>query len=305
MPLLHDGSDESRDKNIATLIREKMPEKQAVAVAYSIQRRARDEYDQGEVSKADLGPMEEENRMIRRNMQKPEAHGRHAFRPAKWTAGNGHPRCLLCGDEEPAGGECMGIHGAIPTNNDSMAHFAKADRGPEFDPTAHRSRHCTKEPTPGQIKAGNYKMVHWNLHGLRVSIENLAGTKRNGVNHKGELWEKVMPYHYGYIKGTEGADGDHLDVAIGPLMGQGTEAHIINQRGPSGKFDEHKVFIGYPSRKAAIHAFRDGRSDDPDKVMGSVVTVPIDELKRWIDAGTLKEEAVLKAEHAKMTSPRR
>lgn len=30
----------------------------------------------------------------------------HKFKPAKWTHPNGHPRCLLCGDEEPIGGVC-------------------------------------------------------------------------------------------------------------------------------------------------------------------------------------------------------
>jgi hypothetical protein len=151
-------------------------------------------------------------------------------------------------------------------------------------------------PTEAQKKAGNYAKTHWNMHGMNIAIENLAGTKRSGVDSKGKPWEVTMPYHYGYIKGTTGADGDHLDVAVGPLMGNGTEAHIINQKGPEGEFDEHKVFIGYPSREAAIHAFKAGRSDDPDEVMGSVITVPIDELRRWIDEGCLEDEAILKSE---------
>jgi hypothetical protein len=234
--------------------------------------------DSESIGKADVGPQEDENRAIRASMKTPQAHGRHEFRAAKWTAGNGHPRCLVCGDEEPQGGMCAGLHGAVPTNGDSMAQVAKG------------------EPSEAQRRAGNYPKTHWQMHGMRIAIENLAGTTRSGVDHKGEPWSVVMPYHYGYIKGTEGADGDHLDVAIGPLMGQGTEAHIINQRGPDGEFDEHKVFIGYPSRQAAINAFREGRSDDPDEVMGAVITVPIDELKRWVDEGCLQEEAVLKAE---------
>ena len=153
-------------------------------------------------------------------------------------------------------------------------------------------------PTEAQRKAGNYVKTHWRLHGMNIAIENLAGTKRSGVDHKGEPWEVTMPYHYGYIKGTVGADGDHVDCAVGPLMGEGTEAHIINQRGHTGEFDEHKVFIGYPSREAAIHAFRAGRSDNPDDVMGSVITVPIDELRRWVDEGCHEDEAILKSETA-------
>lgn len=350
MPLLHDGSDESRDKNIATLRREGKEEKQAVAIAYSIQRRARGEADPEEVAKgivttkgefaeehkrllrvlkspghkddlqearrqeaevqeelpgeaeeiigkADVGPLEEENRQIQRNMKTPQAHGRHEFKAAKWTSGNGHPRCILCGDEEPQDGMCMGLHGAVPTNGDRMAHISKADRGPQRMLTEHevRQRAHEKEPTDGQRRAGNYPKTHWRMHGMDIAIENLAGTKRSGVGPGGKPWEVVMPYHYGYIKGTKGADGDHLDVAIGPLMDRGTEAHIVNQKAHDGEFDEHKVFIGYPTREAAIHAFRAGRSDNPDKVMGAVLTVPIEELKRWIDAGCMTEQAVLKA----------
>lgn len=158
-----------------------------------------------------------------------------------------------------------------------------------------RGKAHEKEPTEGQLRAGNYPKHHWKMHGLDIAIENLAGTRRKGTDHKGEPWEMVMPYHYGYIKGTEGADGDHLDCAIGPLMGSGAEAHIINQKNHRGGFDEHKVFIGYPSREEAIRAFRHGRSDNPDDVMGEVLTVSIDHLKEWIAKGKLKREAVVKA----------
>ena len=133
---------------------------------------------------------------------------------------------------------------------------------------------------------------------MDVSIENLAGSTRKGVNQDGEPWEVVLPYHYGYFRGTKGADGEHLDVAVGPLMDNHPDVHIINHLNPkTGEFDEHKVFMGFPSREAAIDAFRRGRSDNPDDVLGSVITVPVEELKRWIAGGCLEEEAVLKAEH--------
>ena len=50
-----------------------------------------------------------ESARIRESKESAEARAPHAFRPAKWTAGNGHPRCLLCGDEEPTGGRCSGV----------------------------------------------------------------------------------------------------------------------------------------------------------------------------------------------------
>ena len=54
---------------------------------------------------------EEESEKIRENEKKPEAHRRHKFKPAEWTHKNGHPRCLICGDEEMVGGYCDGIEG--------------------------------------------------------------------------------------------------------------------------------------------------------------------------------------------------
>ena len=43
---------------------------------------------------------EEESKIINENKKKPEASKPHKFKPAEWTHKNGHPRCLICGDEE-------------------------------------------------------------------------------------------------------------------------------------------------------------------------------------------------------------
>ncbi|MCH7761627.1 ParB/RepB/Spo0J family partition protein, partial [candidate division TA06 bacterium] len=42
---------------------------------------------------------EAESEKIKENQKTPEARKRHKFRSAEWTHPNGHPRCLLCGDE--------------------------------------------------------------------------------------------------------------------------------------------------------------------------------------------------------------
>lgn len=61
------------------------------------------------LTEAEQRELEEENARIRENKKTPAAKTRHKFKPAKFTAGNGHPRCLLCGDEEPMGGICDGV----------------------------------------------------------------------------------------------------------------------------------------------------------------------------------------------------
>jgi hypothetical protein len=50
---------------------------------------------------------EAESEKIRENRKGPGAKP-HKFKPAKWTAKNGHPRCILCGDEESVDGQCPG-----------------------------------------------------------------------------------------------------------------------------------------------------------------------------------------------------
>jgi len=49
---------------------------------------------------------EEESEIIRQNKEKPEAKLKHKFKSAKWTHKNGHPRCIICGDEPTISGYC-------------------------------------------------------------------------------------------------------------------------------------------------------------------------------------------------------
>lgn len=49
---------------------------------------------------------DKETEIIKQNKEKPEAKRKHKFKAAKWTHPNGHPRCIVCGDEERVGGIC-------------------------------------------------------------------------------------------------------------------------------------------------------------------------------------------------------
>ncbi len=51
---------------------------------------------------------EKESAAIRELAKTTEAQKPHRFRPAEWTYPNGHPRCALCGEEEPESGQCHG-----------------------------------------------------------------------------------------------------------------------------------------------------------------------------------------------------
>jgi hypothetical protein len=139
------------------------------------------------------------------------------------------------------------------------------------------------QPTDAQKQAGNYQKQHISFQGLPVAIENPKGSTRSGRDQDGKAWSVKMPYDYGYIKRTTGADGDHVDVCIGP---DHTSDHVflVDQHDHrTGKFDEHKVMLGYRTREEAVRAYQSGFSDGkgPDR-MKNMVRLTIPEFKTWL-----------------------
>lgn len=65
---------------------------------------------------------EEESKTIEDNKKSDKALNPHDFVKAKWTHPNAHPRCLLCGMEEPIGGQCKGLkeHNTISKAKESV-----------------------------------------------------------------------------------------------------------------------------------------------------------------------------------------
>lgn len=93
----------------------------------------------------------------------------------------------------------------------------------------------------------------WN--GLDISIENRKGSVRKGTDPDGHEWAIKMKYSYGYIRGTEGTDGDHLDCYLGEHE-DAPQVFIIHQNNPgTGKYDEDKVMLGFMSEAEAKRAY--------------------------------------------------
>lgn len=150
------------------------------------------------------------------------------------------------------------------------------------------------EPTEAQREAGNYQKHHLTLHGLGVSIENPVGSTRRGVDRDGTPWETTMAHHYGYLKRTQGADGDHVDCFIGPEP-ENPYVHVINQVEPmTGRFDEHKVMLGFPSREAAVDAYHANYATGW-KGCGDVRTMHVDDFKHWLRNGDTTSRLIYKA----------
>jgi hypothetical protein len=141
-------------------------------------------------------------------------------------------------------------------------------------------------PTEAQKSAGNYAKDHIRVHGLDITVENAKGSKREGSDKGGKKWSVVMPAHYGYFKRTEGKDGDHVDCYLGPHV-RAPHVFVVDQiNADTGKFDEHKCFLGFPSKSAAINtyhkAFSDGRGGER---FGHITEMTVDQFKHWLAHG--------------------
>lgn len=157
----------------------------------------------------------------------------------------------------------------------------------EVDNAAHAAATSVQNdlpaPTQAQIEAGNYKKGHIKVNNLDIAVENPQGSERSGTDPDGKPWSHTMSNHYGYIKGTKGADQEHIDTYVGenPDSDQVFVVDQIDQA--SGGFDEHKVMLGFDSQEAAVAAYQS--NFDKGWKTGPVKRMTMDEFKTWIKTG--------------------
>ena len=142
-------------------------------------------------------------------------------------------------------------------------------------------------PTEAQKKAGNYKMGHLLLDGYNITIENPKGSVRRGTDSKGNEWKNTLNNDYGYIRGTKGVDGDHIDVYLSDNPAEGN-VFVIDQVNPETReFDEHKVMYGFNSEEEARNAYLANFSEGWNG-LGTITEVTKDEFRKWIDSSHRK-----------------
>ena len=118
------------------------------------------------------------------------------------------------------------------------------------------------------------------FRGLNISIENKKGTIRRGVDSDGHKWAIKMNYDYGYIRGTEGVDGDHIDCYIGDNI-DAKNVYIIHQKIPgTDKYDEDKCMLGFDTLADAKAAYL--KQYDKPGFFGGVDTVPFELFKQKV-----------------------
>ena len=158
-----------------------------------------------------------------------------------------------------------------------------------------------QNPTEAQKEAGNYRKGHITIDGYNITLENPKGSERSGTDKDGNKWSVTMNNDYGYIRGTEGVDGDHIDVFLSDNPESG-KVFVVDQVNEDGTFDEHKVMYGFDTRQDAIEAYLANYSPGWTG-LGQITEVSKDQFKKWIESSHRKTKPF--AEYKSMITPKK
>lgn len=139
-------------------------------------------------------------------------------------------------------------------------------------------------PTDAQKKAGNYKMGHIRVKGMKISIENPKDSYRGYTKDDGTKGYSKMNHHYGYFGTSKGKDGDAVDVFIGDDIESFDKVYVVDQNNSEGNFDESKVMLGFLSKKDAYNAYM-SNYEEGWTGFRSITAVPLNFFKKWLYRG--------------------
>ncbi len=153
------------------------------------------------------------------------------------------------------------------------------------------SAEVNTEPTEAQKEAGNYKKGHVQVGTFDITIEQPEGSIRRGTDADGKKWEIKMHNTYGYFRGTEGVDGDHIDVFLSNDIDgwNGRKVFVVDQYNPDGTFDEHKVMLGFndmDEAKSDYLANYEKGWENGRRI--TVSTTNLEDFEKWIDSSHRK-----------------
>lgn len=89
------------------------------------------------------------------------------------------------------------------------------------------------------------------INGVKVGIEWPKGSTRTWKHLPGNDYEKLMKADYGYIRQTEGEDGEEIDVYAGPDRDSDLAFVVTQLDKKTGEYDEDKIMLGYSSEAEA------------------------------------------------------
>lgn len=147
-----------------------------------------------------------------------------------------------------------------------------------------------KSVVPHRLEKAAYKLHYrtkWN--GLPISIENRKGSKRYWYDKETDTkGETLMHYPYGYIRLTEAADGDHVDVFIGPDENAKFVYVVHQMKAPSfTEYDEDKCMLGFKDRHSAKKAYL--MHFDKPGFFGDMIAIPTEKFIERCKSGQYRK----------------
>jgi hypothetical protein len=224
-----------------------------------------------------------------------EVEDKHIQEEAERDAATGKPHGQPPGEQPPVGQPPAGIRdpktAAPAAGMSDLPSISKELGAPEgVGPVMSRQQiellvtemvqsQMIREQTPPELLPKHAVQ----FHGLTILIENPKGSVRRGVGADGKPWANTMAAHYGEVIGLAGADGDYVDVFLGPNADSELVFVMDQIDQQTGEFDEHKAFLGFNSKLGAVGAYL-GSYDAGWKV-GPIRAMHIDEFRDWVMTG--------------------
>lgn len=144
-------------------------------------------------------------------------------------------------------------------------------------------KYSNADPATKINAAKGKPITQFSIHGMSIKIESPKGSTRKSVSIDGVPWESILPADYGYIVGTNGADGDEVDVYIGPNPNSELVFIVDQNEIITGNFDEHKVILGATNLKEAkeiyVAGFSDSRGEDRIR---SITPMHVEDFVYWL-----------------------
>ena len=190
------------------------------------------------------------------------------------------------------GGRILTLESAVANTSEDLSSAGKVSESSNaMQENAEKSSEnettrVETNPTEAQKEAGNYKKGHIKVDGMNITIEQPKGSIRRGKDASGKEWESEMHNTYGYIRGTEGVDGDHIDIFLSDNPNKGN-VFVVDQVNKDGSFDEHKVMYGFADKESARKAYL-SNYEDGWQGLGNITEVSKEEFKKWIGSSKRK-----------------
>lgn len=149
------------------------------------------------------------------------------------------------------------------------------------------TQHGSRAPYPGhRVKSTHGVRRAMKFRGLDISVETDVGQFRYWTDERGRTGTTKMQHPYGYIRKTLGADGDHVDVYVGPSQ-HSDRVFVVHQMkkpkdpsAPWSEYDEDKVMLGFDDADAARRAYA-AHYDDP-RFFGDMTAMSFADFKNHV-----------------------